>query len=146
MTAHGDDGTPSNSRPQTERELSVVGVCPYSFAIIVSLCFSVCGFIYGAWLASYLIKSDTQQLLRLTPTYIVKEVLLLGGLMMVVCLVPGLVAGLLLATLYNAVAKTTGGLRLHVREGTLLTVKSPRRHAWAFKLGRFFGKFLAKKE
>ena len=50
MTAHGDDGTPSNSGPQMERELSVVRVCPYSFAIIVSLCFAVCGFIFGAWL------------------------------------------------------------------------------------------------
>ena len=145
MTAHEDDGTPSNSGPQMERELSVVRVCPHAFAIIVSLCFAVCGFIYGAWLASYsLSKSD--QLLRLTSSDIVKEVLLLGGFMMVSCLVPGLVAGLLLATLYNAVAQTTGGLRLRVREGTLLTSKLPRWHAWAFKLGKFLGKFVAKKK
>ena len=147
MSAQTEGDSASNQSSRAERELVVVWVSPGSLATAFALCCAPFGLFSSISYFSEL--RDQENLAQIWTTSVSQNVSVLATDMFLrvgIGLVIGWVTGSVLAAVFNSVMYRTGGVRLRVREVDLAMSKSPRRHAWAFKLGRFFGKFLAKKE
>ena len=107
-----------NDRRTTDREVRVMHVSSISFAAIVSLCCSVYGLGSGMIESFTLISAAEKsgRLPNLTFTFVIKDMLLGGGLRFVGWLVIGFLAGGVIAGFYNMAARTTGGLRIRIRD------------------------------
>ncbi|TWT97505.1 hypothetical protein [Neorhodopirellula pilleata] len=101
-----------------ERDVYVTHISSISFAMIISLGCSVYGLISGMMESYSLIKAGeaSGKLPDLTPAFVMKDMFLAGGIRCVGWLVVGLIAGGMLAGFFNMLARTTGGVRIRVRD------------------------------
>ncbi len=108
-----------NNRRAAEREVQVTHISSISFAMIISLGCSVYGLISGMMESYTLIKAGAAsgQFSDLTPAFVMKDMFLAGGIRFVGWLVVGFLAGGVVAGFFNMLARTTGGLRIRVRDG-----------------------------
>ncbi|MFM8173563.1 MAG: hypothetical protein ACKN81_08465, partial [Pirellulaceae bacterium] len=84
-----------------------------------SLGSSVYGLISGMMESYTLIKAGAAsgKLPDLAPSFVIKDMFLAGGIRFVGWLVIGFLAGGVLAGFFNMLARTTGGLRIRMRDG-----------------------------
>lgn len=110
---------PDSNRAPADREVHVTHVSSISFAAIVSLGCSVYGIISGMMESYTLLKAGAAsgKLPDLTAAFVLKEMFLSGGIRFVGWLVIGFLVGGVLASFFNVLARTTGGLRIRIRDG-----------------------------
>jgi hypothetical protein len=116
-----------NNRPAAGRDVLVTHISTISSAAMVSLGCSVYGLISGMMESYTLLKASApgplpkltfdDHLPNLPFDVVLKDMLFLGGLRFVGWLVVGFVAGGVLASFFNILARTTGGLRIRIRDG-----------------------------
>jgi hypothetical protein len=110
---------PENNRPAADREVHVTHVSSISFATIVALGCSVYGLISGMMESYTRLKEGAAsgKLPDLTSAFVLKDMFLFGGIRFVGWLVIGFPVGGVLAGFFNILARTTGGLRIRIRDG-----------------------------
>ena len=108
-----------NERRAADREVCVTHISSISFAVIISLGCSVYGLISGMRDSYTLLKAGAAsgKLPDLTPAFVMKDMFLTGWIGFVGWLVIGFIAGGVLAGFFNMLARTTGGLRIRMRDG-----------------------------
>lgn len=109
---------PNSGRSAADREVRVTHIASTSFAALISLGCSVCGLIAGMIEAYTVLKADAAsgRLPDVTPVFVIKDMCLTGAVRFVAWLVIGFVAGGVFAGFFNLLARTTGGLRIRVRD------------------------------
>ena len=108
-----------NERRAADREVRVTHISSISFAVIISLGCSVYGLISGMMESYTLLNTGAAsgKLPDLTPAFVMKDMFLTAGIRFVGWLVIGFIAGGVLAGFFNMLARTTGGLRIRMRDG-----------------------------
>lgn len=102
----------------TDRDIRIREISSLSFALMFALMCSIFGFCSG-FLRSYdLLRaySDADQQPPLTASFVIKDMLIAGALGLVGWFVIGFLIGGFVAGLYNMTAKSTGGLRIRIRD------------------------------
>lgn len=113
MTASSD-----NQLSDTERDIRIREISSLSFALIFALMCSIFGLCSGFMLSydSLRAYSDADPQPPLTASFVIKDMLFTGALGFVGWFVIGFVIGGIVAGLYNMTAKSTGGLRIRIRD------------------------------
>jgi ABC-type uncharacterized transport system permease subunit len=106
------------NRPTADREVRITNVSSISFAVIVSLGCSVYGLVSGMMMSYTLLKAgaDSGKISDLTIAFVLKDMFFAGGIRFVGLLVIGFLVGWVFAGFFNILARTTGGLRIRMRD------------------------------
>ena len=107
-----------NQLSETDRDVRILEVSSLSFAVSCALTCSIFGLCSGLMRSydSLRVYAGADRQPPLTTSFVIKDMLFAGAFGLVGWFVIGFVIGGIVAGLYNMTAKSTGGLRVRVRD------------------------------